>query len=274
VAVTFDDGYRDNFLNALPILKRLGIPATIFLTTGCVQEAKLPWYDQVALAFKLTTKMTLELDASGAPNGAIESAEARIRVMLNFLEWLWGLETEDRERRLPELFDALGVSPGPNLPNFMLNWTEIREMSKNGISFGGHTVTHPVLSHCRSEMVEKEIFESKKSIEQNLKQPVIHFAYPFGRRGDFNEGTKRILRAAGIQTSVTTIPGYNRRGEDLLELKRFTPWGQDLGQFALKMDWHRFRGFTQREQDVTGLFGSAKPISGQSAIAKDSRDVG
>jgi peptidoglycan/xylan/chitin deacetylase (PgdA/CDA1 family) len=124
--------------------------------------------------------------------------------------------------------------------------------------------------------VEREIVESKKTIERNVRQPVNHFAYPFGRYGDFNEDAKRTLRAAGFQTAVTTIPGYNRAGDDLLELKRFTPWGQDLGSFALQMDWRRFRGFSKEEQHVTGLFGRTDP-KGQStdhAISEAGRNVG
>jgi peptidoglycan/xylan/chitin deacetylase (PgdA/CDA1 family)/CelD/BcsL family acetyltransferase involved in cellulose biosynthesis len=276
VAITFDDGYRDNYLSAFPILKALNIPATIFLTTGCVQDGKLPWYDQVALAFKLTARKSLDWDQHAAPSGAMESTEARIRKTQRTLEWLWGLNTEDRLRCLPELFEALHVSREPNLPNFMLNWTEIREMGKNGISFGAHTVTHPVLSHCKTEDVEREVVESKKTIERNVRQPVNHFAYPFGRYGDFNEDAKKTLRAAGFLTAATTIPGYNRAGDDLLELKRFTPWGQDLGLFALQMDWRRFRGFSQKEQHVTGLFGQTEPKSKQAndAVAEVGRDVG
>jgi len=276
VGITFDDGYRDNYLNVFPILKALNIPATIFLTSGCVQDGKLPWYDQVALAFKLTARKTLGWDQHSAPSGEMASTEARIRKMQSTLEWLWALSTEDRVNRLPELFEALRVSADPNLPNFMLSWTEIREMSKNGISFGAHTVTHPVLSHSQTEDVEREIVESKKTIERNVRQPVNHFAYPFGRYGDFNEDAKRTLRAAGFQTAVTTIPGYNRAGDDLLELKRFTPWGQDLGSFALQMDWRRFRGFSKEEQHVTGLFGRTDP-KGQStdhAISEAGRNVG
>jgi peptidoglycan/xylan/chitin deacetylase (PgdA/CDA1 family)/CelD/BcsL family acetyltransferase involved in cellulose biosynthesis len=276
VAVTFDDGYRDNYLNAFPILRGLNIPATIFLTSGCVQDGKLPWYDQVALAFKLTARKSLDWDQHAAPGGAMESTEARIRKTQRTLEWLWGLNTEDRLRCLPELFKVLRVSREPNLSNFMLNWTEIREMGKNGISFGAHTVTHPVLSHCKTEDVETEVVESKKTIERNVRQPVNHFAYPFGRYGDFNEHAKKTLRAAGFLTAVTTIPGYNRAGDDLLELKRFTPWGQDVGLFALQMDWRRFRGFSQKEQHVTGLFGRTEPKSepANDAVAEVGRDVG
>jgi peptidoglycan/xylan/chitin deacetylase (PgdA/CDA1 family)/CelD/BcsL family acetyltransferase involved in cellulose biosynthesis len=276
LAVTFDDGYRDNYLNAFPILKRLNIPATVFLTTGSIEEGKLPWYDQVALAFKLTTKKSLQLQISGAPSGLMDTERAQILMMQKTLEWLWGLKTEVRLSHLTDLFPALEVSEAPNLPNFMLNWAEIREMSKNRVTFGGHTVTHPVLSQCTTEAMEKEIVDSKKSIERNLKLPVIHFAYPFGRCGDFDSDTKNILRAAGFKTAVTTIPGYNCVGDDPLELKRFTPWGEDLGLFALQLDFRRVRGFTTQEQNASGLFGRTQ-WQGQrvsNPVTKARSDVG
>jgi hypothetical protein len=74
VAITFDDGYRDNFVCAFPILKRLQIPATIFLATGYVESGTLPWYDQVRLAFKLTTRPQFSMDFSGAPIGGTTQA--------------------------------------------------------------------------------------------------------------------------------------------------------------------------------------------------------
>jgi peptidoglycan/xylan/chitin deacetylase (PgdA/CDA1 family)/CelD/BcsL family acetyltransferase involved in cellulose biosynthesis len=273
LAVTFDDGYRDNYLNAFPILKSLGIPATIFLTTGCIEKSTLPWYDQVSLGFKLTTRPHLDLRGLGGPEATMDSMETRLLTMKATLEWLWGLPTSERLRRLPELFHALRVPASLNLPNFMLNWDEVREMSKQGIGFGAHTVTHPVLSKTSQDEVVKEIQESKKNIEFQIHQPVHHFAYPFGRCGDFTVDTRVILQEAGFETAVTTIPGYNGMNDDPLELKRFSPWALDRGMFALQMDWRRLVGFTPQEESVRGLFGRdvTKPFPSPLAAAEEVR---
>jgi peptidoglycan/xylan/chitin deacetylase (PgdA/CDA1 family)/CelD/BcsL family acetyltransferase involved in cellulose biosynthesis len=271
LAVTFDDGYRDNYLNAFPILKRLSIPATIFLTTGCIEKSTLPWYDQVSLGFKLTTRPHLDLRGLGGAEATMDSVETRFLTMKATLEWLWGLPTSERLRRLPELFQALRVPASLNLPNFMLNWDEVREMGKEGIGFGAHTVTHPVLSKTSRESMAKEIQESKKTIELQIRQPVRHFAYPFGRCGDFTADTKVVLREAGFETAVTTIPGYNGTNDDLLELKRFSPWARDSGMFALQMDWRRLVGFTPQEENVRGLFGrnEAEPLPSPLMAARE-----
>jgi len=273
LAVTFDDGYRDNYLNAFPILKRLGVPATIFLTTGCIEKSTLPWYDQVSLGFKLTTRPSLNLRGLGGPEATMDSTGTRLLAMRETLEWLWGLPTSERLRSLPELFHALRVPTSLNLPNFMLNWDEVREMGKQGIGFGAHTVRHPVLSKTSRDGVVEEIQESKKNIELQIRQPVRHFAYPFGRCGDFTADTKVILREAGFETAVTTIPGYNGLNDDPLELKRFSPWAQDRGMFALQMDWRRLVGFTLQEESVRGLFGRdvAEPFPSPLAATEEVR---
>ena len=239
VAITFDDGYRDNFVHALPILRRMKIPATIFLTTGYVESGNLPWYDQVRLAFKLTVQSRFSLQAMGGPSLSLESEELRHQAMQAALAWLRTTHDVNRLRWLPELFRELRVPSEPTLPATMLSWNEIRQMSKEGISFGAHTVTHPVLGGLQVSQLEDEILGSKKTIENRLQIPVRHFAYPFGKPADFGRDAKRIVQAAGFQTAVTTIPGNNGPEQDPLELKRFSPDERDLGLFGLKLDWSR-----------------------------------
>lgn len=242
VAITFDDGYRDNFLNAFPILKELGLPATIFLTTRAIESGELPWYDKVCLAFKLTTQQRLELSGEGVPTGSLEGHAVRLRTLSQTLEWLWGLPEPDRLHCTNELLRALRAPQELTLPNTMLDWEEVRGMSKHGITFGAHTVTHPVLSRLCTKRLEEEIYGSKEIIENRLRLPVRHFAYPFGRRQDFNEATKQVVREAGFATAVTTVRGFNFPDEDRFELKRFSPWETNRASFALKLDWYRFAG--------------------------------
>lgn len=242
VAVTFDDGYRDNFTSAFPIMKELNLPATIFLATGYIGTGQIPWYDQVCLAFKLSTRASLESSEFGWPHGPIATREQRVAMLERTLAWLRELEDESRREALPALFKALGVPQSLTLPNYMLNWDEVRQMKAQNISFGAHTVTHPVLSRVTNAQLQEEIQNSKKTIEQKLQGDVRHFAYPFGRPADYNEAARSCLREQGFKTAVTTEFGFNSPGDDLLSLKRFTPWASDPAGFALQMDWYRFAG--------------------------------
>jgi peptidoglycan/xylan/chitin deacetylase (PgdA/CDA1 family)/CelD/BcsL family acetyltransferase involved in cellulose biosynthesis len=242
VAITFDDGYRDNFTSAFPILKELGIPATIYLATGYIGANQIPWYDEICLAFKLTVRTTLAMARTGAPSGDITSQAQRLALLDRVLDWLRGLDDDERRQAIPELFRALGVPASLALPNYMLSWDEIKQMKAHKISFGAHTVTHPVLSRTGAAQLQEEINASKKTIEQKLRADVQHFAYPFGRESHYGSEAKRSVERAGFRTAVTTEYGFNAPGQDPFTLKRFTPWGHDQASFILQLDWYRFAG--------------------------------
>ena len=241
VAITFDDGYRDNFVCAFPVLKSLGIPATIFLATGYVESGELPWYDQVRLAFKLTTRTHLPLAEWDGPAEELGGFRQRSRFSERVLRWMRQLGEDERKGAIKRLFRVLRVPSELNLPNQMLRWEDIRQMSRQGISFGAHTVTHPVLSRVSAHQLQKEVLGSKRTIENRLQTEVAHFAYPFGQIADYGLQAKQVVSDAGFKTAVTTIWGVNEPGVDLFELRRFAPWESDPAEFRLKFDWYRFR---------------------------------
>jgi len=255
VAITFDDGYRDNFLCAFPVLKAFDLPATIFLTTGCLESGELPWYDQISWAFKLTTQPRLSLGHLGGPEACLGGRPERLQAMNKTLAWLRVVQDDERLRQIPRVLDALHVPTHLSVPNPMLSWEEVRQMYKHNISFGAHTVSHPVLAKVRGDRLEAEILGSKNKIEEKLQCTVRHFAYPFGQPTDVSAEAKQVVQGAGFATAVTTVWGFNRPGDDLFELKRFSPrfnpWDFHPGRFALMLDWYRLTGVQQREEQRT-----------------------
>ena len=241
VAVTFDDGYRDNFVSAFPVLKNLGIPATIFLATGYIDSGELPWYDQVRLAFKLTKRAHFSTADLAGPKGSLEGISDRLRNLEETLAWLRRMQQKERPEAIRELFRVLGVPSALSLPNQMLKWDEIRQMSRQNITFGAHTVSHPALSKIPESEMREEVLGSKLAVEDRLQLPVSHFAYPFGEPFDFNVRVKRTVEESGFKSAVTTIWGLNRPNDDRFELRRFNPWEADPAVFQLKLDWYRFR---------------------------------
>jgi peptidoglycan/xylan/chitin deacetylase (PgdA/CDA1 family) len=255
VAVTFDDGYRDNFTCAFPILKQFGIPATIYLATGYIGSGQMPWYDRVRLAFKLTTHSRFSMSELGGPSGKLDEIASRLRTMEQTLSWLRSIADSERQSSLTQVCQNLGVPCDLNLPNQMLRWEDIRLMTSDNINFGAHTVMHPVLSRIPASELKREVEGSKRMIENKLQLPVTHFAYPFGQSQDFNALAKDAVRTAGFKTAVTAIWGLNEPKDDPLELKRFTPWETDSAEFKLKLDWFRFRaphaGKTQTPEQIS-----------------------
>jgi len=246
VAITFDDGYRDNFLKAFPVLNKLEMPATIFLATGYIEAGELPWYDQISWAFKLTTRPRFSLADVGGPESALNQRSEVLQAMGKTLAWLRTIDDEKRRTFIPRIFVELGVSAGLSVPNPMLSWDEIKQMSKQKITFGAHTISHPALSRTNGARLETEIVGSKSKIEEALDLPVLHFAYPFGQPSDVSDEAKKIVQRAGFSSAVTTVWGFNRPGDDLYDLKRFSPrsnaWDSDLAKMAMKLDWYRLAG--------------------------------
>lgn len=242
VAITFDDGYRDNFVHAYPILRALNIPATIFLVSGCIESGQMTWYDRVRLAFKLSCVSHFSLRDCGGPEQSLNTVQARVQACGETLWWLRSVSEERRQGYLRNVFHALRVEEDLTLPNFMLTWDDVRQMSSGRIRFGAHTASHPVLSKLSKSQLRDEIVGCKATIEDRLQMPVVHFAYPFGRPQDFNEESKRVVQEAGFKSAATTVLGFNVPDQDRFELKRFCPWETDASMFALKLDWYRLMG--------------------------------
>ena len=240
VVITFDDGYRDIYLNAFPILKKLSIPATIFLPTDSIGTGKVLWHDRVFSAFRETQELFLEGYGDNAKRYTLGTLEGKLIAQEKVLQFLRSLSDCEKPYWINRLMEKLRVEDRKEVPDLMLTWDEVKEMYKGGISFGAHTVTHPILSRLSTDKARAEIYESKEIIEEKLGTPVKTFAYPNGNKEDFNEATKNILKDAGYICALTTIFGTNENGQDLFELRRGGPWEEHLPSFAMKLNLYKF----------------------------------
>jgi CelD/BcsL family acetyltransferase involved in cellulose biosynthesis/peptidoglycan/xylan/chitin deacetylase (PgdA/CDA1 family) len=240
VAVTFDDGYRDNYRCALPILRRYGVPATIFLTTGSIDDRRPLWFERLAHAIANTAQPSVDLEIDIPRRFWLRNQPERLAANGAIFGLLRQLSEEQRRGWEEEIIRRLGWSRSEDRNDHMLTWEEARAMLCEGIAFGAHTVTHPFLSRLTPERAAWEVTESKRRIETELQSPVEHFAYPNGREQDFTDANKTLLRDAGYRAAFTTIWGPNYRSTDPMELRRGQPWETDAALFAWKFDWYQF----------------------------------
>lgn len=239
LAITFDDGYRDNYENAFPILQKYGLPATIFLTTGSIDSREPVWVEQLAQALKKTSKDFIDLEIDLPRRFWTRTEAERLRSNQDIFELLRHLPDTDRRGWLDHIYRQLGARDDQARKDKMLTWDQVRAMKAQGIEFGGHTVTHPFLSKMPQEQVIWEVSECKRRIQEELQAPVVHFAYPNGREEDFGKNNKEIIRSAGYRAAVTTIWGMNYRSTDPMELRRGQPWEESPALFACKLDWYQ-----------------------------------
>jgi peptidoglycan/xylan/chitin deacetylase (PgdA/CDA1 family) len=238
VAITFDDGYRDNYENSFPILKRLGLPATIFLATGPLESGAPLWHDLVFEAFRMTNAEVVSVDGKNYP---LKTAAQKGTALFAFREYLRMYDYRNWGKLIEQMIGRLGV-PQDSMANRAqkLSWDEIEEMSKNDITFGAHTVTHPILTRMSLAEAAEEIKASKEAIEEKLKSPVRVFAYPNGRQDDFNESIKEVLKEAGFLCAATILWGTNSIDTDPFELRRVGVWDTDTNSYALRLGWYKF----------------------------------
>jgi len=239
LAITFDDGYQDNFQNAFPILQRFGLPATIFLTTGSMDCRRPMWFEQLAGAVKRTTKTHIDLEIDIPRRFPLTNEAERLASNAGIFSLLRALPDKERSFWLDHILKQIGVCPDDERIDKMLTWDQARRMKGNGIEFGGHTVTHPFLSKLTADQAVWEVSECKRRIEEELQDKVDFFAYPNGRGEDFGEWNKEVLRTAGYQAAVTTLWGMNYASTDRMELRRGGPWESTWPQFACKLDWYQ-----------------------------------
>jgi peptidoglycan/xylan/chitin deacetylase (PgdA/CDA1 family) len=231
VVITLDDGYQDNYLHAYPILKKHHVPATIFLTTGHIGTERLFWYNKVKYIIKATRLVKANLGNLG--NFRLQSRSDRFNAGSAIVKGLSRIAEGERNTVIKELAGALKVKVPDDLgKKTMLSWSEVREMSHHGITFGAHTVSHPILTTLPLSQAKREIAQSKKDIEEKLGQTVTAFAYPSGGPGDFNSRIANLVRESGFLCAVTAVPHWISPKAKIYELGRMHASG-DRSQFKV-----------------------------------------
>lgn len=231
VAVTFDDGWQDNYRNAFPAMKKYNIPATIFLATDMVETNKLPAFMEAALLLA-----EIELWPHRAPRifrhvvdknrGSDKvsrlSGEQYARIGNDVAQFMLGLMKLDGAL-VAEIAGLMKKEAGIDInqwnnTRWMLNWDEIREMECSGIHFGSHGVSHEILIHLDHDRVRQELSESKKLIEQKSGRAVEFFGYP---NNDWNAEIKKLVAQAGYRGACAGHGcGEASREIDLYALQR------------------------------------------------------
>ncbi len=222
VLVTFDDGYRGYADHAYPVLKRLGIPALVFLSTDPLDHpGRLLWFDRVELSVHLANRRRVIAPWPPKADYDFGDPDGKRGFVRSFKEFAKSVADEERlacVRRVMELLDIGDV--GRLVPRQMLLWDEVRSLS-DITRWGGHTVTHPILSRLPDTALEEEVRLSSVRIREETGTPPRSFAYPNGRSIDFDARARSALVRHGFEVAFTTESGLNGPDTDWLAVRRF-----------------------------------------------------
>jgi peptidoglycan/xylan/chitin deacetylase (PgdA/CDA1 family) len=221
VAVTFDDGYRDNAEIAAPVLARYGIPAAFFLTTSLISTAQVPWFSRMRHAFVHTRKKEWVAPVQGREWKLTGSRRQKMALQAAF-EIGASMTENERQELLRLIGHDLEVAPPALEASLMLTWDQARALREAGHIVGSHTCTHPNLAHVANEETARaELFESKRQIENELNAAPRHFSHPHPALDpQWTPQTVALTQEAGYETAVTTTPGAVFTGENPLLLAR------------------------------------------------------
>ena len=208
-AVTFDDAYASVHSLAFPILKRLGLPATVFVPIDFVLGRKAMWWDRLRVAIRATGSPSLEVVYGGKSRTLeLKSLEDKKRALRALAEDMKLLPTEEREAVLASILEAATGRGDVVTGREPMTVAEISEMADGGISFESHGLTHRSLPSLTEDEVWRELTESKRVLEGWTRKPVTWFAYPYGHH---DPRTARLLEKAGYRAAVTTKNGFAKR---------------------------------------------------------------
>lgn len=210
--VSFDDGHLDNYTNAFPILKSLGVPATIFLSTGYIGAPQTFWFDRVAALIYHAPEGELDIPALSLKLSLGQTVATRRTAAETILSRLKRLPNTQRL----DVLDRLEAQLSRHVPvhaadaSAALTWAQVEEMSRAGIEFGSHTVTHPVLTMLDDARLHDELADSKRVIELKTGRPAPVLAYPVGGDYAFDQRVITQAKDCGYRLGVSYLSGVNR----------------------------------------------------------------
>lgn len=231
-AITFDDGYEDNFSVALPLLREHDVPATFFIATGFLDGGRM-FNDTVIEAIRGCRRPELDLENLGLgrfPLLTVQDRRAAIDACIGKLKYR---PSQDRIALSERIVDCAETKVPADL---MMSSQQVRELHRHGMQIGAHTVSHPMLALVAADEARREMAESRDRLRAIVDDDVILFAYPNGKPGDdFRPDHVRLAREIGFEAAVSTQPGVASALSDVMCLPRFTPWERDRVRFGLRL---------------------------------------
>ena len=207
VALTFDDGYRDNLEIALPILEKYDAPFTLFATTGFLDRTAPLWWIDLATAVGRLDQVAIEVGGVQVRRRAKTAAE-KGRAFAALLRELERVDDLTRLAVVKILAEQSGVDSRATLDRLCMSWSELDHLAAHPLAaVGCHTLTHPRLSRVSRDEAARELTVSRTRLEERLGVNVRHLAYPYGYTGAAGSREFTLARDLGFETAVTTRPG-------------------------------------------------------------------
>lgn len=224
VAITFDDGFENNYSVAMPVIQDLKIPTTFYISSGMIGSNQMFWVDEFEDCINLTSEKNILISINGINNSYnLSSKNNKLDALKKIKKICKSSSNSIRLDILRQIIKETKVNPSfEHSPNYkILNWHQLNEMNKEkNIIIGGHSLKHEILSSLTKEEMEKNIKDSLKLLKVNLNTEIYHYSYPEGQENHYNVDVINALKNSGVVCSPSAIYGINTHKEDLFNLYR------------------------------------------------------
>jgi len=201
LALTFDDGYRDNLTVAYTLLKRLDIPFTIYVTTSFPDGEAILWWYAIEQMLQQNEQVALA-DGSVLP---CRTSKEKLDAFVSLRQSIMALPLDGLGDSVNAIFERASFDWRQMCAEEVLSWDDLRELARDPlVTIGAHTVSHPVLSALSPEQAYAEMRDSRERIEVRIGEPVAHFCYPFGSRNEVGTREFELAQELGFKTATTT----------------------------------------------------------------------
>lgn len=233
VVITVDDGYRDFYDLAFPVLRKYGVPATLFVTTGFVSERLWLWPDKVTWLLKNATELKVATKVGPIQLPAFAEGKLLYRTCWQpLIDHGLSIPDDAKHQFIDDLARVLGLELPNRIPEEFasVSWDQLGELQAGGIEVGGHTVTHPTLGQVTNLQAREEIFGCRDELVEHLGDTPRTFCYPNGQPTDFQDFLFPLVKEAGFEGAVTAFP--DARGvQDRFAMRRH---GCGRGEFQFR----------------------------------------
>lgn len=240
VVITFDDGYADNYYEALPLLESHNAQALFYVSTSLLDTNLEFWWDDLERIFLSEDKLPpcLDFNFRGVSfNFQTNNNQSRKDTYYKLHPIVKSCNVEERGVLLNQIIDWSGFMAEGRSTHRVLTTQELISLDNSKAAIiGAHTHTHPCLSNCTMEKQREEILISKKQLETCLKKTIDHFSYPFGSKSDFNSDSISVCKGLNFKMVCANFPSQVHSWHDTYALPRMIVRDWPIEEFKKKMN--------------------------------------
>ena len=221
--ITFDDGFKNNYSVACPILNDMNIPATFYVTSGMIGKSQAFWVDRIENSINLSAQKFIDLRLDKNEHFDLRTKKQRIIVIKKIKKYCKNTKNTKKEELIKKLEKITGVKTDNNsCKNYqIMNWKELKKLSENdNFIVGGHSMHHEILSSLSIQKMRENIKKSIKILKEKLQKEILHYSYPEVQINHYNNNVINELKKNGIKCCPSAIDGQANFSQGLFNLRR------------------------------------------------------